>query len=437
MEKQAIIEELRQKQALWNKIVPLTEECTRIAAQKGSAIDRRDRVSSKKYLYIPDIKIKNELPENNAKQISDEIAQRHKKDCIKAAKKKLPVARFLLFVATIIGIILTVYPHITNLTGGNMDAYNTFSGLINFNLREDVAEFQEIVNMVLALFCAGAQSLAILLAGVAAASIVKSKACSRVPELGHTLKVFWIVATVIAGMIAAVTWFSVNPIGMVGLVPIVVLLPILIAIMSGLDDSRVPRPTADEYTRLEKAKEEDARNMAANETARREANAKEEKKFKLQQKKHIDEYTKEIADYDLQIDTHTSTIANLMKQTGSSVIPEKDNNLYTITKLLDYLENDRADTLKEALHMVDMDKEREKDRATQLRIAQMKMENDRYLADLDRKETQRYNDQLLAQQRAHNESVKRELDRHNAQIEREQEELNREVKKEIERLKNK
>ncbi len=437
MEKQAVIQELHRLQGLWNQIVPLTEKSVKVAFRKGDAEDRRKAESEKKYRYDPKIKIANELSTYNAAQVEGEISYRHKQDCLKAAKKKLSAARVLLVIATIVGILIAVAPHALNIVGNKLEVYDSFTGSIGFTLREDMAEYQSVISLVLAVFAAGSQALTVLLVGLAALSIIKGKACSRVPELGKAHTGLFIAATVVLGIFGVFTWIVVNPVGLLSLVPAIVLLPILQSGAAKLADSRIPVATAEEAARLEKAKAEDAKNHEENEAARRAANAREKKAFEARQKKALADYEKEIAAYDRDIEQLTDDIAAMMKQAKSETLSDKDNNLNTVNRLLDYLENGRADTLKEALYMVDMEKEREKDRETQRKIAQMKLENDRYIAEQERRETRRYNDQMLAQQRDHNERMQRELDRHNAQVEREQEAHNREMKQELDRLKSK
>lgn len=191
-------------------------------------------------------------------------------------------------------------------------------------------------------------------------------------------------------------------------------------------------PTQEEAVRLEEARKKDAQNQATNEQAIRDENEKARKKFVEAQKKLTKEYNAQIDDYEKEIDALTDDIATLMKQTKTELLSEKDNNRNTIEMLLNYLENGRADTLKEALYMVDMAKEREKDRETQREIARMQAETDRFMAQLKQDEDRRFNNELLAQQRAHNERVQREQSRHNSEVEAH----NREVERELERIKN-
>lgn len=449
MEKQNVIQELHRIQDLWNKILPLTEKSVKVAFSKDDAEERRKMETERKYHYNSKIKIANELSTFNATLVESEIAYRHEQDCLKTAKKKLGKARVVLIIATIIGFAIALFPHIRNFAGNNLDKYNFFSGLGSFGElyqglvfaevpgQGDTAQTSNLINIILAVFSVGAQLLTIFLAGVASFSIVKAKAGEKVPKIGRSLKGLWIAATIIVGIFGTFTWVTIDPIGAVGLLPVIILTPILKANISKLEDSKHPYPTAEESARLEKAKAEDAQNHRANEVARNDANAKEKKTFEAKQKKYIDECDKEIAGYDREIEQLTDDIAAMMKQAKSEILSDKDNNLDTVNRLLNYLENGRADTLKEALYMVDMDKEREKDRETQKQIAQMKLENDRFMAELDRQEARRYNDQLLSQQRAHNERMQREQDRHNAQVEREQEAHNREMKRELDRLKDK
>ncbi len=436
MEKQNVIQELHRLQDLWNNIIPLTEKSIKTAFSKGETEERRKKESEATYRYNPKIKIPNELSTSNAAEVESKIAFRHKQDCLNAAKKKMSVVRVLMMLATIFGIIFTVVPHISNIIGDELSVYDSFTESIGFTLRDDVAEYQSVISTVLALFSAGSQALTVLLAGIAASSIIKAKACSRVPEFGTAHKGLSIAAFLFLGIFGIFTWITVNPTGILAIAPIFVLMLILKAVVSKLKESAHPLPTADEYDLLEKAKAEDIKNREANDVARKEANAKDKKLFETRQKKYIADCDKEISEYEEQIEQLTDDIAAFTKQTKSEVISNKDNNLDTINRLLNYLENGRADTLKEALHMVDMDREREKDRETQKQIARMKLENDRFMAELDRQEAKRYNDQLLAQQRAHNERVQREQDRHNAQMEREQEAHNREMMKELEKIKN-
>ncbi len=440
MEKQEIIRELQQKRDIWTKIVSLTSECTSVAMDKATATDYRDSEKERKYHYNSKIKIKDELPIDNAQQVEDEIAYRHRKDCLAAANKKLSLARTVITIATIIGIVITLVPHILNISGGNLDAYANFSGQTNFELREDVDDtdsMQNMIYLVLGIFAAGSQALTVLFAGAAAASSVKSKAYQKVPEINKPMMGLWIAATIVVGIFGVFTWITTGALGALGLLPAFIMSFVFKASMKTLDYSAYPHPTLEESERLAASKAEDAKNQEINDAARKEANAKEEKKFKSEQKKNIENANKEIEEYDQKIEDLTDDIAALMKQVKSENISDKDNNLDTIERLLNYLENGRADTLKEALHLVDLDKEREKDRENQRQIAKMKMENDRFIADLERQEAKRYNDEMLAQQRAHNERMQRELDRHNAQIEREQYEHNREMKQELERLKDK
>lgn len=459
MEKKDIIRELHRIQDLWNRIIPLTEKSMMAALSKGDAEERRKSEAASKYHYNPQIKIPNELPTSHASEVESDIAHRHKKDCLNAAQKKMRMVRIVLIIATIISLAITLLPNIQIVMDGDFDKFNFFSAALggSDSREEDADQDDEVVNMgdlvtdiifagygdgldiniILGVFAIGVQMLAVLLAGMAASSIVKAKACERVPELGHSLKGLWIAASVIVGIFGFFTWVTVAPIGAVSLLPAIVLTPILKSKVAKLESANHPYPTLDESARLEKAKALDAKNHEANEMARKEANAKKRKEFEANQKKHIAECEKEIAHYDEQIELLTDDIAASMKQVKSEILSDKDNNLDTVNRLLDYLENGRADTLKEALYMVDMDKEREKDRETQKQIAQMKLENDRYMAELERQETRRYNDQLLAQQRAHNERMQRELDRHNAQVEREQAEHHREMQRELDRLKDK
>ena len=430
MEKQTIIQELHRLKDLWNKILPLTEKAFKVGISKGKATDIRNKESEKKYHYNSQIKIPNELSTFNAAEVESEIAYRHKQKCLKAAKKKLSVVRILLMIATIIGIVITTAPHILNIIGNELSAYDSFTSSIGFTLRDDMADFQNVISIVLAVFSAGSQALTVLLAGVAVSSMVKSKAYSRVPEIGKAHKGVWIAFMIVVGIFGMFTWVTVNPVGILALIPTFVLFPILKASVSKLEDSRCPVPTTDEAVRLDKARAEDAKNHSANEAARKDANAKERKAFEARQKKFVADCDAEIAGYAEQIEQLTDEIAALRKQADSEILSDKDNNLDTIERLLNYLENGRADTLKEALHMVDLDKEREKDREAQMQFAQMQ-------AELNRQEARRYNDQRLAEQRAHNEHMQREYDRHNAQVEREQAEHNREMQREIDRLKDK
>lgn len=444
MEKQAVIQELHRLKELWTKIVSLTEKSMKVAMNKGEAEERRKSEMVSKYYYNSQIHISNELPTSHASEVQDEIAYRHKKDCLKAAQKKMRMVRTIMIIATIIGLAIALLPNIQIIMDGDFDKFNFFSNVGGgFELREDILEqgdgkdISGMINIVLGVFAIGCQMLTVFLAGLAASSIVKAKACERVPELGRSLKGLWIAATVIVGIFGFFTWVTVAPVGIVSLLPAIILTPILKSKIAKLESSNHPYPTSDESVRLEKAKALDTKNHEANEVARKEANAKKKKEFEANQKKYIADCEKEIANYDAQIELLTDDIAAMMKQAKSEIVSDKDNNLDTVSRLLNYLENGRADTLKEALHMVDMDKEREKDRAAQMQIAQMKLENERYMAELDRQETRRYNDQLLAQQRAHNERMQREQDRHNAQVEREQAEHNREMQRELDRLKDK
>lgn len=431
MEKQAIIKELNEKKQLWNKIIPLTVKSTTAAAEKAGIVDQRDADATKRYTYNPHIKISNPLPVNTAAAIEDEIALRHKKDCLTAAQKRRALPRVLFLLGTLVGIIFALIPHISNFIGDNLDAYAAFGEAIGFVYQGDEPMVQVVIHGVLAVFAALFQMVAILFWGFAASSLVKAKACARVPELGSAKPVLWIVFTLIVGAIALVTWLLTDLTGMLGFLPNLLFLLIFLPVMASLKASNKPEPTLAEANRLAAARAQDAANEAANEAARKEANAKEQKKFADKQKKFAEQCEKQITAYDQQIDQFTTEIAGLLKQVPSEILSQQDNNLDTIDRLLNLLENGRADTLKEALHMVDMEKEREKDRENEMAIARMKMENDRFIADLDRQQAKWHNDQIQDQLRDHNRRVQDEQRRHNAEVEAH----NREMQQELDRLK--
>lgn len=448
MEKTDVIKELHRIKALWSRITPISERLTQLAGSSASVKDRRAAEAKQTYRYNSGIAIANELPVHTAAAVENQIARRHRNDCLNAAKKKLRSTGVFLTVAAIIGMAITVFPHIQIFAAGNLEKYNFFSGFgklgdfflqlvfVRFTDKDGVLSNMDLVHGILAAFTVGLQLVMVLVARMAAASSLKAAACKKVPELGSGLTVLWIAASIIVGIFSAFTWITINPLSALGLLPIIILTPILKAGVSKLKDSRRPLPTLEESARLEEAKAKDAQSQAANDAARKAANDREKKKFETNQKKKLADFDKELANYDQEIDQLTDQMAALMKEVKSTVVADKDNNFNTVCRLLDYLENGRADTLKEALHFVDMQKERELDRENQRMIAQMKMQNDRFMADLDRQAAKQHSDQLLAEQRAHNERIQRKLDSHNEKVQREQWEHNREVMKELERIKN-
>lgn len=436
MEKQAVIKELREKQVLWNKIVSLTTQCTNVAMKKAEAVDQKESEVKRKYHYNPSIKISKTLPTDNEQAVQDDISYRHSGECLKAAKKKLGKLRVLSLLFMVVALAITLFPHISNFANNDMTAYANFSGSIDYEFRSDAFGdstdlAQNITYVVLAIFSMACQVAMMFFARLAVFSIAKSSASNRVPSIGGSKKGLWIALTCVVGIFALFTWISATPIGILSLVPYVLLLIISLSSVSKLAYSSMPVPTPEEDEKLRIAKAEDAENHAKNESARKAANEKAQKLFNESQRNNVEAYTKAIEQYDQEIEQLTDDIAALMKQAPSEILSKKDNNLNTINSLLNYLENGRADTLKEALYMVDMEKEREKDRETQRQIAQMQMENDRFMAQLEYNETKRYNDEMLAQQRAHNERIQREQSRHNAEVESH----NREMEKELERIK--
>lgn len=436
MEKQEVIKILREKLALWNKIIPLTTRATTVAMQKAQVMDDLEKDSQKSYHYNSQIKIKEVLPTHNENAMQEEIRSRHSYDCLVAAKKKFAPLRVFLIVAIVIGIVITVTPHIMNLFGGKMDPYLKFSSTIGFTLngmafQEYGLDIEQLTAVVLAVFSLGAQGLTVFLAGIAALSSLKKKIKNRVPSFANPSKGFWVAVTVIVGIFGLFTWIVTSPVGLVSLAIIIIASLIANASTSKLPDAAFPHATPEELKKLQEAKKLDEKNRVTNEMECKAENEKAKKKFLDEQKKYAMQCKKEIADYEKEIDELTDEIAALKKQVDTELLSEKDNNYNTIEQLLNYLENGRADTLKEALYMVDMAKERERDRETQRQIAHMQMENDRFMAQMKRDEDRWYNDQRLAQQRDHNERIQREQSRHNAEVEAH----NREMERELEKIK--
>ena len=437
MEKQEVIKVLREKLALWEQIIPLMTKATNLAIQKGQAIDDREKESKKHYTSNPDIKIKKELPTDHAQNVQDSIDYRHREECTKAAQKKFKLLHTLLTVILVIALAITLVPHILNFVNGQMDPYNNFANTLDFKFDSEAfenlgANAEQMTIIFLAVFSMIVQAATTFFASMAAKASLKNKISQRVPRFARSLRGLWIALSIVIGVIALVTWIFTNPIGLAGIALIIVVSLIANASAGKLPDATRSFPTKEEAKQLEEAKKLDAQNQAANTEARAEENKKARKKFQDAQKKLLGEYDAQIDAYEEEIDTLTDQVAALMKQTRTELLSEKDNTYNTIEMLLNYLENGRADTLKEALYMVDMAREREKDRETQREIARMQAETDRYMAELKRDEDRRFNNEMLAQQRAHNERVQREQSRHNAEVEAH----NREVEKELERLRN-
>lgn len=436
MDKQEVIKVLREKLALWDKIIPLMTKATTVAMQKAQAIENLEKDSKRSYQYDSQIKIKKTLPIHNELEIQEQIRFRHSRECLATAKKKFAPLRVFLIVATVIGIIITSAPHLMNLLGDQMDPYLKFASTIGYRVngmafQETGFDIEQLTAWVLAIFSLGAQALTVFLAGLSALSSLKKKIEKRVPSFSSASKGLWVAATVIVGIFGLFTWVVTTPVGLVSLAVIIVASLIANASVAKLPDATLPQATPAELQRLQDAKKLDEENRAANEAERRDENEKAKKKFLDEQKKYAKQCKDEIAAYEKEIDQLTDEVAALKKQVDTELLSEKDNNYNTIEQLLNYLENGRADTLKEALYMVDMAKERERDRETQRQIAHMQMENDRFMAQMKRDEERRYNDRLLAQQRDHNERIQREQSRHNAEVEAH----NREMERELEKIK--
>ena len=436
MDKQEVIKVLREKLALWDKIIPLMTKATTVAMEKAQAMDQREKESKKSCHYDPNIKIKETLPIYNETAVHSRIKARHSAQCLAAAKKKFASLRVLLWVATIIGLVITAAPHIINFSAQDMSSYLNFANTIDFTFRSDSFQdlgfsIEEITAIFLAVFAFGAQACTIFFAGVTAVSSFKSKIRKRVPEFGANVKGMWMALTVILGIFALVTWITTTPVGLVSLVPVILAALIANAAAAKLPDATLPQATSAELAQLQEAKKLDEKNRAINEAEIKSENEKAQKSFIDAQKKLLKSYDATVTKCEQEIDRLTDEIAALKKQVQTDLLSEKDNNYNTIEQLLNYLENGRADTLKEALYMVDMAKERERDRETQRQIAHMQMENDRFMAQMKRDEERRYNDQLLAQQRDHNERIQREQSRHNAEVEAH----NREMERELEKIK--
>ena len=435
MEKTAIINELQRLSPLWSNIEQLSTQLKQTEDARKTILACRNDEAGKRYSYNPNIHIPNELPTYNAALVEADISRRHKADCLAAANKKLSRTRVALVIAMALGFAISLIPHVLNFLAGSMEKYNIFSSfgkLGDFFLQLTFVRFTDengtlsdmgMVYTTLAAFTVFWQLLTIFLARLAAASRLKAKACIYVPELGRAYSGLWTGVTVVAGLFCAFTWFTVDPISALGLVPILLLTPLLKRSVSKLPSSANPIPTAEESVRLDNAKAEDARNHAANEAARKAANDRERKKFESRQNSALADYDKDLAKHDQSIAFLTERIASLKQETASSLIPQKDNNRDTVDRLLYYLATDRADTLKEALHLVDLDKQRELDRQMQYQIAQMKLQNDRMIADLDRDAAMRQANRMLDEQRAHNEQIRRAQEAHNRNVMRELDDL--------------
>ena len=318
-----------------------------------------------------------------------------------------------------------------------MDCYSKFAAMLGFQFNSEAfkdlgANAEQITGIFLAVFSMVVQSAAIFFAHMAAKASLKNKVSQRVPRFARSLRGLWIALSIVIGVIALVTWIGTEPIGLAGIAFIILMSLIFNASAGRIPDATRSYPTTEERKQLEAARIQDAQNQVANDQARSAANDKAKKKFQDMQKQTLRDYDAQIDAYEKEIDALTDEIAALRKQVDTELLSDKDNNYNTIEMLLNYLENGRADTLKEALYMVDMARERERDRETQREIARMQAETDRYMAELKRDEDRRFNNELLSQQRAHNERVQREQSRHNAEVEAH----NREVEKELERIKN-
>ena len=78
-----------EKQALWNKIISLTTQCTNAAMKKAEAVDNKDAEIKRNYHYTPSIKIGKTLPTDNAQEVQGNINYLHSSECHNAANKKL------------------------------------------------------------------------------------------------------------------------------------------------------------------------------------------------------------------------------------------------------------------------------------------------------------------------------------------------------------
>ena len=416
MEKQEVIKELQRVRAVWDRIIPLKEQSTKIAADKERTLQYRAEEENSRYHQNPHIKISKELPTSQASEVEMEIAARHKRDCLAEAKKKLSTVRILVLLAALIGIIFTAVPHVSSIASDQLDDYAPFADSLGLTLREDVADFQSMIGLALAVFSIISQTLAVIFVSLAVSSLIKASACARVPELGRAHKGAAIAAMVIFGIFGCFTWFSLNPVGICAIIPAILVFFIMKGSVSKLDSSAPPCPTAEESARLEQAKAEDRKNSDANAQARKDANAKAQKAFETDKKKSLAEYDLAIEGCDRALADINGQLATLTKEVRSEIIPDGDNNPDTVAHLLNYLENGRADSLKEALHLVDLDAEREKDREMQTRIALLKLQNDLFIAELDREEEKRRNDQLIENQRLHNDHIRREQENHNRKV---------------------
>lgn len=436
MEKQEVIKVLREKLALWDKIIPMMTQATTLAMQKGQVVDARDKNAKKSYTYNPDIKIK-ALPVDHAQLVQDDIDSRYFSDCKKKAQKKYKPLRILLTIVMLLALAITLVPHILNFVNGEMDCYMNFGKATGYQATGEAVDDlglnrQTVTSVVLAGFSMLVQCATVFFVSMAAKASLKAKISSRVPGFARSLRGLWIALSIVVGIIALVTWILTEPIGLTAIALVIVFSIICNASAGKLPYAKYSYPTQEEAVRLEEAQKKDAQNQAANNQAIQDENEKARKKFVDAQKKYTKDCNEQIDQYEKEIDALTDDIATLMKQTKTELLSEKDNNRNTIEMLLNYLENGRADTLKEALYMVDMAKEREKDRETQREIARMQAETDRFMAQLKQDEDRRFNNELLAQQRAHNERVQREQSRHNSEVEAH----NREVERELERIKN-
>ena len=125
MEKQQVIQELHRLRDLWNEINPLVDKRSHYDNNKKNAENRRNEELKKEYQYNSNIKSVKRLPTNNADLVEEEIMIRHRKDCIKAAKKKMAIASTVITLVTIACIALFIaLPHISNIVNNNSAPYN-------------------------------------------------------------------------------------------------------------------------------------------------------------------------------------------------------------------------------------------------------------------------------------------------------------------------
>lgn len=366
MDKSEVIRELRAKKSILQRIESLEEQCRRTESEKQSSLSRIIAKGNEHYQYND--KLRNDLPVDNAERVRREIDERRR-------GKRLKSARIVVSAIVLISIavfLVSVYLFYTNF------------------LPDDFSPDKN--SMVVAFSIA--IIIVIILAGKWAYSLIKQFRVGLI--VAGALLLFYAM-----GFMMVLVAFQGAAICLVTLIPIVFLILYIIK-------AKKKNYSSLERRQIDEAKRKDAENRVANEKRLAKANTDAAAAFERSKKSSIAQFNWQVEDCNAKIDRMNREINELKKQTHSEIISDRDNNLRTVTLVLDYLETGRADTLKEALRLADVIMKEESINNLRLMTEQWERED----AELERRmqiqERRDYEYRIQSEQRRHNEQLEKE-----------------------------